>query len=454
MDDFPLRGFAFASSSSYTIVEELGRGGMGVVYLVEKNCEGVLDYVVFKSFKTLDDEQEARLRNEANIATFLRHENIVKTYGLEACRLSGMPADFQKSLGAGTPTHRPTSDAALPSFHMRRLVAPKKGSRRTPGFTPARMPNPKTGKIVPTTDPKVLFMVMDYVDGADLATLIRHHLKLHILLPPMLSMYIVSCMARALHYAHEWIVHKDVTPGNILISNEGVSKLTDFGIAAPLSAAGEEFAGKVHYMAPEQLARGRVDGRADIFSLGCVAYELLTGINLFKPLTRGTWNENVRWVKGAQARPVIAPHLVMKDIPESISNIVMGMLAMDCEKRYQRMLEVALDLEKHYLYATGFGPTNNAMAAYLHIFEAGFSNAEQDDLKELTFLRNPQGRIAIQRRVSVSAYSQEGLALVKERKKSPIYNVLSRQEAQGQTGETPGVVKARSPSEEIAQAGE
>ncbi|KAA0215721.1 hypothetical protein EDM80_05045 [bacterium] len=262
MEDFPLRGFSFASSSSYTIVEELGRGGMGVVYLVEKNCEGVLDYVVFKSFKTLDDEQEARLRNEANIATFLRHEHIVKTYGLEACRLSGMPAEFQRQLGGGTPTHRPTSDAALPSFHMRRLVGPRKGSRRTPGFTPARMPNPKTGKVQPSLDPKVLFMVMDYVDGADLATLIRHHLKLHILLPPPLSMYVVSCMARALHYAHEWIVHKDVTPGNILISNEGVSKLTDFGIAAPLSAAGEEFAGKVHYMAPEQLARGRVDGRA------------------------------------------------------------------------------------------------------------------------------------------------------------------------------------------------
>jgi len=221
-----------------------------------------------------------------------------------------------------------------------------------------------------------------------------------------------------------------------------------------LSAAGEEFAGKVHYMAPEQLARGRVDGRADIFSLGCVAYELLTGINLFKPLTRGTWNENVKWVKAAQARPVVPPHLVMKDIPESVSNIVMGMLAMDVDKRYQRMLEAALDLEKHYLYAGGFGPRNDAMAAYLHIFEAGFANAEQDDLKELTFLRNAQGRIAIQRRVSASAYTHEGMALIKERKKSPIYNVLVRQESQGQTGETPGVVKARSPSEEIAQAGE
>ena len=95
MDDFALRGFSFASSSTYTIVEGLGRGGMGVVYLVEKNCGGVLDYVVFKSFKTLDEEQEARLRNEANIATFLRHENIVKTYGLEYCKLSDMPEQLQ-----------------------------------------------------------------------------------------------------------------------------------------------------------------------------------------------------------------------------------------------------------------------------------------------------------------------------------------------------------------------
>lgn len=156
MEDFPLRGFSFASSSSYTIVEELGRGGMGVVYLVEKNCEGVLDYVVFKSFKTLDEEQEARLRNEANIATFLRHENIVKTYGLEACRLSGMPAEFQRSLGAGTPTHRPTSDAALPSFHMRRLVAPKKGSRRTPGLRPRACPTPRRTSWCPAPIPKCI----------------------------------------------------------------------------------------------------------------------------------------------------------------------------------------------------------------------------------------------------------------------------------------------------------
>ncbi|KAA0215722.1 hypothetical protein EDM80_05050 [bacterium] len=89
------------------------------------------------------------------------------------------------------------------------------------------------------------------------------------------------------------------------------------------------------------------------------------------------------------------------------------------------------------------------MASYLRIFEAGFANAEQDDLKELTFLRNSQGRIALQRRIASAAYTPEGMELVRERKKSPIYNVLARQE-QGGTGS----VKPSSPSEEVAQAGE
>ncbi|MCA8913894.1 MAG: serine/threonine protein kinase [Planctomycetes bacterium] len=428
MDDFALRGFSFASSSSYTIVEELGRGGMGVVYLVEKNCGGVLDYVVFKSFKTLDDEQEARLRNEANIATFLRHENIVKTYGLESCKLSDMPEEFRKNLNVNS-LPKATSDLQLPTFHLRRIADPRKGGKsRTPGFAPARMPNPKATKTVDTS-PRVLFMAMDYVDGVDMSMLARHHFKLHLLMPMPISMFIVSRIARALDYGHQWIVHKDVTPGNILINSEGVPKLTDFGIAAPLSAAGEEFAGKVHYMAPEQLAREKVDGRADIFSLGVVAYELLTGINLFKPLSRGSWDENVRWVKSAQSRPIIPPHEICTDIPERLSRIVMKMLEYDVNKRFQRMIEILMELEKRYLYAQGFGPTNNSLASYLRIFESDFVGASQDDLRQLTFLRNAEGKVALQRRISRDLFTERGLEEVRSRKRTPIYNVLARQEA-------------------------
>lgn len=401
---------------------------MGVVYLVEKNCGGVLDHVVFKSFKTLDEEQEARLRNEANIATFLRHENIVKTYGLESCKLNEMPEQFRDGLDIKN-LPKSTSDLHLPTFALRRMDDPRKGSnRRTPGFTPARMPNPKSTRTVDDS-PRVIFMGMDFVDGVDLSMLMRHHFKLHLLLPIPIAMFIVSRIARAMAYAHEWIVHKDVTPGNILISSEGVPKLADFGIAAPLSAAGEEFAGKVHYMAPEQLAREKVDGRTDIFSLGVVAYELLTGINLFKPLTRGKWDDNVRWAKQAQSRPIIPPHLVCHDVPERLSMIVMKMLEYDVEKRFQRMFEVQVEFEKRFLYAEGFGPTNNSMAAYLRIFESDFVGASQDDLRQLTFLRNVEGKVALQRRISKDLYSSEGVESVRERKRSPIYNVLARQEA-------------------------
>jgi serine/threonine protein kinase len=417
VEDFALRGFSFPSSSSYTIVE-------------------VLDYVVFKSFKTLDDEQEARLRNEANIATFLRHENIVKTYGLEHCKLSDMPEQFRKSVNFQS-LPKATSDLQLPTFHLRRIADPRKGGKsRTPGFAPARMPNPKATKTVDAS-PRVLFMAMDYVDGVDMSMLSRHHFKLHLLLPMPIAMFIVSRVARALDYAHQWIVHKDVTPGNILINSEGVPKLTDFGIAAPLAAAGEEFAGKVHYMAPEQLARQRVDGRADIFSLGVVAYELLTGINLFKPLTRGSWDENVRWVKQAQSRPIIPPHEVCSDVPERLSRIVMKMLEYDVEKRFQRMIEILMELEKRYLYAQGFGPTNNSTAAYLRIFESDFLGASQDDLRQLTFLRNSEGKVALQRRISRELFTERGLEEIRARKRSPIYNVIARQEAGSKNNPVP-----------------
>ncbi|MBK8208135.1 MAG: serine/threonine protein kinase [Planctomycetes bacterium] len=435
MDDFSLRGFSFSSSASYSIVEELGRGGMGIVYLVEKNCGGVLDYVVFKALKSLDDEQEARLRNEANIATFLRHENIVKTYGLESVKLSDMPEEFRKGYEVKS-LPKQTSDLQLPSFHLRRIADPRKGGKRTPGFAPARMPHPRATRTI-DAGPVVTFMSMDYVDGVDMAMLMRHHFKLHLMLPIPIAMFIISRIARALAYAHQWIVHKDVTPGNILISTEGVAKLADFGIAAPLSAAGEEFAGKVHYMAPEQLARERVDGRADIFSLGVVAYELLTGINLFKPLTRGTWDENVRWVKSAQSRPVIPPHELCNDVPEKLSAIVMKMLEYNVDKRWQRMIEVLMELEKRHLYAQGFGPTNNSMASYLHIFESDFLEANQDDLRQLTFLRNQEGKVALQRRISREMFSEKGLELVRERKRSPIYNVLARQESGSKNNPTP-----------------
>jgi serine/threonine protein kinase len=190
-------------------------------------------------------------------------------------------------------------------------------------------------------------------------------------------------------------------------------------------------------MAPEQLARDKVDGRADIFSLGVVTYELLTGINLFKPPTRGSWDENVRWVKQAQSRPIVPPHEICKDIPEKVSNIVMKMLEYDVSKRWQRMIEVLVETEKRHLYARGFGPTNNSMGSYLRIFETDFLDASQDELRQLTFLRNEEGKVALQRRIARDLFTEKGLELIKERKRSAIYNVLARQEAGSRSNPVP-----------------
>src|SRR5690606_38640793 len=125
----------------------------------------------------------------------------------------------------------------------------------------------------------------------------------------------------------------------------------------------------------EQLEDGEIDGRSDIFSLGLVAYHVLTGINLLAPPPRVSLDEAVAYVLSRlREHPIVPPHLVRPDVPETLSLIVMKMLAIDPDKRYADMEECGNDFEKKYLYAEGFGPTNNSLAAYLRLFEGDFQN--------------------------------------------------------------------------------
>ena len=93
-----LENLSFCSSSQYTVVKEIGQGGMGIIFLAEKNTGGVVDQVVLKSLRTIDAEEEEKLRQEANIATMLRHENIVKTYGLENVAMVKVPQELRSRL--------------------------------------------------------------------------------------------------------------------------------------------------------------------------------------------------------------------------------------------------------------------------------------------------------------------------------------------------------------------
>ena len=183
------------------------------------------------------------------------------------------------------------------------------------------------------------FIAMEYVHGLDLAEILARARAQKLEIPPELAVYLVSEVAKGLDYAHRrkdqdmdplGIVHRDVSPQNILISFEGEVKLTDFGIAWAMGEAGAEsdrLKGKARYMAPEQARGEELDRRADLFSLGVVLYEILAGEN---PL-RGTTEENAIERLMAGSYPPLAEQA--PEIPEELAAIVDRVMAFDPEQR-------------------------------------------------------------------------------------------------------------------------
>jgi serine/threonine-protein kinase len=200
-----------------------------------------------------------------------------------------------------------------------------------------------------------LYIAMEYVEGFDLNELLRRCTKAKLPLPPEFVFFVVGETLRALDYAHRrkdadgkplGIVHRDVSPSNVLISFEGEVKLCDFGIARAMSLVGGDASahgieGKAAYMSPEH-ARGEVlDARADVFAAGIVLWELLAGRRLYKPQP----GEDAM----ALARAGTVPELPDRGLPDHarLAAIVAKALNPDAAQRYPSALAFVKDLDAY-----------------------------------------------------------------------------------------------------------
>src|SRR5437867_8154892 len=262
-------GEAGSRIGRYTIVEALGQGGMGKVYLARDPV--ISRNVALKVISIRPDlsEEEAgqyreRFLREAQAAGALIHPNIVAVHDIGQDAASGSP-----------------------------------------------------------------YIVMEHVPGQDLKKVILSRAPL----PAAEAVGIVAQIAAALDYAHKCgIVHRDVKPANVLITEQGRVKIADFGVARlPGSdlTRSDQFVGSPGFMSPEQLKGGEVDGRADLFALGVILYQLLTGKAPFE-------GESVSEVLyRISTQPADPPSETHHDVSPDFDPILEKALAKDPAQRYQ-----------------------------------------------------------------------------------------------------------------------
>jgi eukaryotic-like serine/threonine-protein kinase len=205
-------------------------------------------------------------------------------------------------------------------------------------------------------DRDVFYIAMEYIHGEDIKSVVRRCAKRKQRLPLEHIVKIFSGVLDGLHYAHnqtdldgqaKGIVHRDVSPHNILVSFQGGVKLVDFGIAKARSEISTTIPGRVKgkhaYMSPEQCQGFELDLRSDIFSAGVVMYELLTWTRLFKRKT------DLDTLKAVVSGEIRRPSSICPEIDEDLEAIIFKALARDREQRYQTAQEMQMALEDYLL---------------------------------------------------------------------------------------------------------
>jgi serine/threonine-protein kinase len=300
--------FSIQNEFRYDIVRKIFEGGMGVVYEAEQH--GAREFakrIAIKVVRQNYGDQKQFIENfigEAKLVADLIHTNIVQTYHLGESR-------------------------------------------------------------------GVFFIAMELIRGVNLEQFEQQLQDKHRQLPSELAVFIVSRVARGLAYAHAktdkngrplGIVHRDVSFKNIMIAFEGDVKLTDFGIAKArgflTDHEGEVVAGKADYMSPEQANFQITDKRSDLFSAGVVLAHLLLGKNIFKCATADESRERIMNMKIPDFR-TLDPR-----IDDRLNEILNRTLSRELDKRYASADELLYDLE-HYIYHTGYGPTNETLGKYI-----------------------------------------------------------------------------------------
>jgi serine/threonine-protein kinase len=218
-------------------------------------------------------------------------------------------------------------------------------------------------------DGQFYYIAMEYVDGPSVETIVR---KSQEAFPVNLYLHVLIQALAGLHHAHELrdfdghplnVVHRDVSPHNIMVSYDGHVKLLDFGIAKAADSSGNTrtgiLKGKCAYMAAEQFGGHNVDRRADIFSAGIILWQAITGARLWKGLS------DAEIFSRLSRGEIPSPKTVKPDLPDQLVNICVRALALRPEGRYATAADFASDLEQFVATHPAYQASTRELARFV-----------------------------------------------------------------------------------------
>jgi eukaryotic-like serine/threonine-protein kinase len=296
------------SFGRYTLIRRIAQGGMAQIYLaVQRGPHGFEKVAVLKVILpelTHNEDFVRMFLDEARIAANLDHNNVVRVY------------DFGEIDGQ-------------------------------------------------------YFIAMEHLPGEDLASLLQQVRKSGKPMPVDVAADIIAHAATGLHFAHELkdsrgrlmnVVHRDVSPSNVIITYHGTVKLVDFGIARAETNLTKTEAGtlkgKVAYVSPEQAQGEPLDRRSDVWALGTVLHELLTGVRVFKRAS------DLKSLEAVAHAPVPSTQLTRPDVPDELDRIVLKAMARPLDERYQTAAELEEDLAA-FLVGAGYVRSERKLADFM-----------------------------------------------------------------------------------------